>query len=276
MGFSGIVNKANIINKLHIRIYKNFFHCMNKITNYIIACSKEHQNKMCSAFGKTSNSVPITGYPRNDAMFFPVSSWQNDNLFWDFIRNTVKFKYLFVYLPTFRDSKRVGYDLFTPYGFVADEAQKILEKLDAVLIIKGHEVGKIKILQSSSPRIIFASNTELPDVYPLLNKTNILLTDYSSIYFDFLLLDRPIIFTPFDLEEYINNDRQLYYNYDEVTPGPKAKDWPEVFKLMEHVIEHDEWKSQRELVRNRFHKYVDGNSSERVFQMIKGLQTHTK
>ncbi|MGD0780771.1 MAG: CDP-glycerol glycerophosphotransferase family protein [Dehalococcoidales bacterium] len=277
MSTSGSITKLNTFNRLNTGIYRIVFHFLHKTTNYFIACSEEHRRKMCSAFGKVNSSVPITGYPRNDAMFLPVSSWQNDNMFWDFISNMIKFKYLLFYLPTFRDSKRAGYDLFTPYSFNADEAQKTLEKLDAVMIIKAHDVGKMKIIQqSSSPRIIFASNNQLPDIYPLLNKTNILLTDYSSVYFDFLLLDRPIIFTPFDLGKYINNDRQLYYDYDEVTPGPKARNWPEVFKLMEHVIERDEWKAQRELVRNRFHKYIDGNSSERVFQMIKGLHTHAK
>lgn len=57
-----------------------------------------------------------------------------------------------------------------------------------------------------------------------------LVTDYSSIYFDYLLLDKPIIFFNYDLEEYLNNSRDMYFNYDEFTPGRKYKtrlDWNE-------------------------------------------------
>lgn len=48
------------------------------------------------------------------------------------------------------------------------------------------------------------------------------MTDYSSLYFDFLLWNRPILFFPYDLEYYRNEDRGLIFDYEEFTPGPKA------------------------------------------------------
>jgi CDP-glycerol glycerophosphotransferase (TagB/SpsB family) len=272
MGLSGSVNTSNIMKRIYARIFQKSFHYVHKSTNYFIACSDEHQAKMCSAYSKTKNSVPITGYPRNDALFTSVSLWEKDNMFWNSLKSKINFKHLFFYLPTFRDSKKDGLDLFTQYGFNGEDVHKTLEKLDAVMIIKGHLVGELTGLNEHlSPRIIFVSNSQIPDVYPFLNKTDVLLTDLSSVYLDFLLLDKPVVFTPFDLDEYITHDRQLYYDYDEVTPGPKAKNWPEAFNLIEQVIKNDEWKSQRELVRNRFHQYQDGNSSERVYQMITSI-----
>jgi CDP-glycerol glycerophosphotransferase (TagB/SpsB family) len=277
MGFHGSVKTSNILKKAYVCIFGKAFHYIHKTTHYFIACSDEHQNKMCSAFDKSKGSVPVTGYPRNDALFFQTSVWDTDNLFWNQIKNTIEFKYLFTYLPTFRDTRRYGLDLFTPFGFDSEYIHEVLEKLNAVLIIKSHAVGTLNELPGiKSPRIIFVSNSQLPDVYPLLNKTDILLTDFSSVYLDYLLLDRPIIFTPFDLKEYVSSDRQLYYDYNEVTPGPKAQSWPEAFELIKEILEKDNWKSQRELVRNRFHQYIDGNSSERVYRLIMNLSGKTR
>lgn len=60
------------------------------------------------------------------------------------------------------------------------------------------------------------------DFYNILNAVDILITDYSSIYFDFLLLDRPIIFTPIDYEEYKHNRGFLLEPFDFWAPGDKC------------------------------------------------------
>ena len=57
------------------------------------------------------------------------------------------------------------------------------------------------------------------DIYPLLKYTDLLITDYSSIYFDFLLLDRPIIFFNYDYDEYSSNMGGFVYDYCENAPG---------------------------------------------------------
>lgn len=107
------------------------------------------------------------------------------------------------------------------------------------------------------------------DIYELLAITDILITDYSSVYFDFLLTGRPIIFTPFDLDDYIRKERELYFNYHEVTPGPKCRDWNEVLLELEKIISgKDDYKKERQIVNNRFNTFQDGNSSKRVVEFI--------
>jgi CDP-glycerol glycerophosphotransferase (TagB/SpsB family) len=272
-GYSKNINPNIILTRIYLFLLRTYNYFEGKLTDYIIACSEEHQIKMASAFRKSTKTVFITGYPRNDAIFSPISEWQKDNLFWEHIHNTTKFQYLFTFFPTYRDSRRSNMDLFTQYGFDPENVHQTLEKLNAVLLIKAHPAGELTRLQKlDSPRIIFVSSSQLPDIYPLLNKTSILLTDLSSVYLDYLLLNRPIIFTPFDLEEYLNNDRQLYYDYDEVTPGPKAKNWPEALEFIKLALKNDEWKAQREKIRDRFHKYMDWNSSERVYETINNIK----
>ena len=73
------------------------------------------------------------------------------------------------------------------------------------------------------------------DADPLLPLTDILVTDYSGIYFEFLLLDRPVVFFAFDYEKYVSQDRELYFPYGEVTPGPKAKNLRELMGYLAEV-----------------------------------------
>jgi CDP-glycerol glycerophosphotransferase (TagB/SpsB family) len=244
----------------------------------IISCSEEDRQTLCSAFGVPRAQVVVTGSPRNDALFRKNAGSSHDAAYIRNLKSRFGYKHLIVYLPTFRDSRIGSSELFTRFGFSVEEVEKTLYELNALLIIKSHyfdpALSEFSNIQLS--RIIIVKGTDIADIYPILSETDILITDYSSVYFDFLLLDRPIIFTPFDLKEYIANDRELYYDYDEVTPGPKAKDWPEVLTILKQILEKDIWKDQRVAVCNRFHQYVDGNSSERVYQLIKSLAVSQK
>ena len=103
----------------------------------------------------------------------------------------------------------------------------------------------------------------------MLLECDILLTDYSSVYFDFLLLDRPIIYIPYDLEEY-KRERGLLYDFDEVTCGDKTLTQKQFIESIKNNLENpakDELK--RKEITERFHLYNDGKASERLFNFIK-------
>lgn len=88
----------------------------------------------------------------------------------------------------------------------------------------------------------------------LLKYTDILITDYSSCYTDFLLLDRPVLFYCYDYDWYISSDREMYHDYDEVTPGPKCKTFEELlFHLQEIAESTDRFKAERERVLDIFY-----------------------
>ena len=103
--------------------------------------------------------------------------------------------------------------------------------------------------------------------------TDILITDYSSIYFDYLLLDKPILFMPFDFEDYIENNARFYYNYNCVTPGPKCKDWNNVMEHLEKTFVSDGstygdcYQKQRDTIRQMFNDFRF-NNSERIAQRL--------
>jgi CDP-glycerol glycerophosphotransferase (TagB/SpsB family) len=139
-------------------------------------------------------------------------------------------------------------------------------------LVKAHRfhLGEVRLLDRSLSNVLFVKDEDIDqDIYTILSETDLLITDYSSVYFDYLLLNKPIIFAPFDLDTYTANERPLYYNYADVTPGPKARNWDEVIECIEAIVRESEvYEEQRLKVGSTFNAYHDGNSSQRVYQAI--------
>ncbi|MCP4220690.1 MAG: hypothetical protein GY765_39045, partial [bacterium] len=111
---------------------------------------------------------------------------------------------------------------------------------------------------------------DLKDIYPFLPLADLLITDYSSIYFDYLLLDRPIVFFPYDLETYINEERGLIFEYDRLTPGPHCFSREELEKEVFTALVDlkDSYKEKREEIGKLAFTYRDGKSCQRVWRDI--------
>ena len=135
-------------------------------------------------------------------------------------------------------------------------------------MLRGH-INEVVIGEESetyNSRIISANQDKFEDVMELLKYVDVLITDYSSIYIDFLLLDRPIIFLPYDIDEY-QQYRGFLYDYAAVTPGPKPKTLDSFLEEMDNALKGDLAVNYNE-VKNQFHFYQDDNSSKRVFDAI--------
>ena len=105
---------------------------------------------------------------------------------------------------------------------------KFLQKHRSIMLIKMHyyESDKITFHSVNEPSHIFILNSkEINDINRILNHIDVLITDYSSVFYDFLVLDRPILFAPFDLEEYQKIDRELYEDYDKTVMGINCNNW---------------------------------------------------
>jgi len=96
------------------------------------------------------------------------------------------------------------------------------------------------------------------DAHLLLHEVDVLVTDYSSIYFDYLLTDRPIIFYAYDLTDYVGASRALYEPYEDVTPGILARNSEELVSALKTVLEDytealQQYADQRAKLRVRLH-----------------------
>lgn len=155
------------------------------------------------------------------------------------------------YMPTFRESEILFFE-----NFDRDDFQMFLEENNILFCIKLHPKSKLneefRNIQSENIMVI----NKDADPYVFLKMADVLITDYSSIYFDYLLLDRPIIFFAYDLEEYLNDSREMYFDYDEFTPGEKVNDYQELKSGIVKVIYYsDQYKEARNLMRNYVFDY---------------------
>lgn len=135
-----------------------------------------------------------------------------------------KTKKTLCYLPTFRDKKELL--------FLGEKSKsKIINFLNFLnennyqLITKLHFAGTNIVNREKDILYKYKNIIILPsqmDIYPFLKYSDILITDYSSVYFDFLYLNRDIIFYPYDLTYYKLYDRGLLFEYNKITPGDKV------------------------------------------------------
>ncbi len=222
---------------------------------YDLVISATDKNKKIFLDLFNAKKFTITGQPRTDGLF----------TYKGLLRKSYPNKKIIFYLPTWRDNE---YVLFNEENkFDLNKLDNILKEQNAVLVVKIHpyDIGKYNKLPKGN-NISFRHDIE--DIYMYLFDADILLTDYSSVYFDYLVFNRPIIFAPFDLDEY-RKRHGFYYNYKNMTPGPKAMDWNEVIKIMKKTLEGDDsYKSQRIRMNKEFNKYTDGNNSYRTYTEI--------
>jgi CDP-glycerol glycerophosphotransferase (TagB/SpsB family) len=241
-----------LINRKLLLLFKKIFMPFDfNSYKYLLSSAYNINDSLNSAFLDKIENIIVKGYPRNDQLF------------------SCKKESVITFLPTHRGEGNGGIQqIFNSFDSI--KVNSFLIKNNYKLVIKPHfyDLDNVNVVESKTISVI----KEDIDLYELLSKTDILITDYSSVYFDFLLLDRPIIFTPFDMKEYINKDRELYYDYDKVTPGPRCMDWNEVMNEIEKLMNgEDNYRGERKKTNNYFNKYQDGNSSKRVYEFFKNM-----
>lgn len=184
------------------------------------------------------------GYPRNDIFFKKEDSL--DFLFSDrLIVKTIldnKDKRKVLYAPTHRENNK---KLLLDFDSLDDK----LKQLNTIFIIKLHPFileFYLEIEQKKYSNIFF--HNAYGDIYPLLKHIDILVSDYSSIVYDFLLLNKPIIFYIYDINEYKKNVSFLF-DFDKYSPGIKVFSQDE---LVSSFFKEDIYQEKREKIRDKF------------------------
>lgn len=241
---------------------EEFLHMM------FIAPSEAVARSFSTAFKVPQKQINITGYPRNDSFF----SMQAHPI--PLIKKIEELKRkgmsVGIYMPTHRLAGKT--DIFSLFYGDINRINDRLSQIQVVLLVKFH-FYHLSSLKSHFPRysnIIFIQDADIEqDVYTVLPRTDFLITDYSSIYFDYLLLGKPVIFTPFDKDEYLKNDREFYYEYDKIILGPKAYTWDEVLSYLAQLpAVHKKYEVRMKEINGMFNTHVDGNNSRRVFDAV--------
>jgi CDP-glycerol glycerophosphotransferase (TagB/SpsB family) len=182
------------------------------------------------------------------------------------IIHSLSTKKTILYAPTFRDTDR--FERETPIEW--ERLNNLLKKNDTTFLIKLHRHDYSMIMKENYSHIRVLDNES--DMYPLFSKVDLLITDYSSIFFDFLLTDKPVLFYPYDIEDYLTMDRSMYDEYETVTPGHKAYDFQGFYEKIELFFNEPNALKQSSLdynvIRKMYNKYNDSDSAKRTYQFI--------
>ncbi len=218
-----------------------------------------------SAFRLEDDRIAVTGTPRADFLLCPS---QIHPIIFKETESKEKQHLRIAYFPTHRNDSKALIDFIYKISVL----ENFLTDHNAVLYIKLHYYNLSHINPSliQNSNIIILQEEDCPDINELLPFVDILITDYSSVYFDYLLLDRPMIFLPFDLKDYQAVNRELYGDYNELTPGPKCYTWEEVMVQLEGLIrDHDNYIKIRTEFKHQYHTYQDTKNSQRVVDVVK-------
>ncbi|MGL5153135.1 MAG: CDP-glycerol glycerophosphotransferase family protein [Clostridium sp.] len=229
--------------------------------DFLVSPNEYSTEKFQSAFGVNKRKILETGYPRNDSLFTINEVEVNeikDKL------NIPKKKKVILYAPTWRENKYSarGYT-YTPKVDFKKWKESLGEEF--VVIYKPHYLIVNKIEDNGLENFLyrFDSNIDIKDLYLI---SNILITDYSSVFFDYICLDKPVVFYMDDLKEYKEELRGFYININEL-PGPIVEEENELLKEIKNQFKETNTDKIKEF-KKKLNYFDDGRASERVVKAI--------
>lgn len=237
--------------------------------DYFISPSAFASEKFKTAFnlkklGKEDILIE-TGYPRNDLLY------NFDENYAEIIRTKLGIpeeKRVILYAPTFRDNQHdgAGYTYDTHIDF--DRLKKEISD-DYVVLFRAHYFVASQFYFSKYEGFVY-DVSGLDDITQLYIIADLLITDYSSVFFDYANLNRPMIFYMYDLEEYATGIRGFYIDVNEL-PGPIVKTEDELIREISSLDKmHEKYSEKYEVFNNKYNYLDDGNASERVVNKLIG------
>ena len=241
------LNLPEDIVRLEKKVYRNY--------TYVIVSSEPIIPLWAQAFDKDEKDVLPLGSPRTDAFFRPFD-YESNRAEFDSRYPSCKGKKLVLYAPTFRDTPEQDKSITEHFN---TEAFNSRYGDEYALLIRLHpQVHSVNETDGA------VNVTDYPDIIKLLHLTDVLITDYSSVFMDYVLLDKPCVFYPYDYEEYIKG-RELFTDYFETVPGPVAGTFEELMQILESPqVDPEKYRAFRE-----YHLgSCDGSSAKRVIETV--------
>lgn len=256
MGFDVLDEWKDTTYYSYLRRFKNY--------DYLVVPSDFVSEYAQHAF-KIHPKILKTGYPRNDVFFKNHTNLE---------RKQIKIKYklpidkkIVLYTPTWRNQdKKHPTDINSLFN-----VKKMYESLNnnTVIVVKNHNFEKLTGIDKKYQDKIMFVNKEA-DIESLYIISDAVITDYSSVMFDYSLLDKPMIFWAFDYDEYVNT-RGINFNLKDNAPGPFVNDEDELIQWI-NTFERIPQRFQSKIAafKTKFGQYDVGTASEQIAQKIWG------
>ncbi|MFC4620435.1 CDP-glycerol glycerophosphotransferase family protein [Camelliibacillus cellulosilyticus] len=233
------------------RAQKRFMEVYSKF-NKIVVGSEAMANIFIEAFNLPPERILRTGVPRTD-LFYDKKMQKGIIERLERQIPDLGDKKVILYAPTYRDEALDSFDLHLDLEKMAQELAGeyiVLLRLHPAIKGKWNDAGKY-------PKFVY-DYSDYPDINELLLITDVLITDYSSIPYEFALLNKPMIFYPYDLDDY-QKSRGLWRDYSHSIPGPIVYSTDEIIKW----IKQGQFDLKKiEAFAKKWNEYSSGHSSQ--------------
>lgn len=264
------------LKKIGLLQYPEYVGLMRQF-RYFVSSSSYYKDIFKACFGDKLNVI-VTGLPRNDELFKDRDVLVNIGLKRNDDERVV------LYLPTFRQtvsgrvidaSENVFEDSYIKFNNAdsLNEWNDILKEHHLILVVKPHPADKAmrESIEMSNIHVIQNDVLQQYDVQlnALLSNADALITDFSSVFVDYMLLDRPIGFMIPDLEEYNKNRGFLMDPVKEYLPGEVISSKSELVSFFEDISKGlDSSKEKRERLYTIYNDFKDGKNCKRVSSAV--------
>ncbi|MEV8250797.1 CDP-glycerol glycerophosphotransferase family protein [Microbacterium sp. NPDC076768] len=204
------------------------------------------------AYAFLGRPIWVEGYPRNDALTSGDSAAIRADL------GIAQGERVLLYAPTWRD------DLAEMVDFI--DAEKLALQANAVVLVRGHSRTLEQGRDRAGARVIDV--TGYPETAKLLLAADALITDYSSVMFDFSVTGKPMYFMVPDLDHYRGQLRGFYFDLAERAPGPLVRTQDELVAALDDADQREKYAERYSAWRKQFNSRDDGRAAERVVDRI--------
>lgn len=254
--------------------YRHNFATESKRWDYLIA-PNEFSKKIFSRAFVFNNQFLDYGYPRNDRLVHQANDYKVIAKIKEKIVGNKKGRTI-LYAPTWRDDffvRQGTYKMTLPFS-LANFVNLLGE--DDVLIIRPHYLVAASInIKGFEKKVRICVDEDINDLYLI---SDLLITDYSSVMFDYAILNRPMLFYPYDLAHYQDEIRGFYFDYNKV-PGPVVTDEASFYEQIKVFLSKGLFSGYLERLgdfRKKFTTWERGTSSERVVKLIENISCNKK
>ena len=232
---------------------------------YVCAPSETWRPIMAAAFGCPEENVCICGEPKADKLFIPKKPSEEKTIVW---------------APTFRQSEYLGYNdskqknllpLFDKKEWV--ELNEFLKKKKVKMVVKLHPMQDLRGFSEyrNSNLEIYGADSFIRkkgDIFEMMSQSDALISDYSGVFLDYLVLNRPICYVLDDYEDYKNTRGFVFEDPLEFMPGHKAYSKDDIYSFISDVSDGtDIYENERIEVNKKVNAFSDNKNCERVLKI---------
>lgn len=250
-------------------LYKKDIYIQSRSWDYLIAPNQFSLDVFRSCFMYDGNMLS-SGYPRNDILHLEE---KDRAALTEEVKQELgipKDKKVILYAPTWRDDE--FYD-HAQYKFTLELDLGMLQKElgdEYVVLLRTHYFIVDSLDLSAYEGFAFNGST-YNDIARLYLISDILITDYSSVFFDYANLKRPMLFFTYDLEKYRDVLHGFYIDMEEELPGPMLFTTEEIVDAIRKLPElEDKYKEKYDIFYEKYCGWEDGNASKKVVEAVFG------